>query len=58
MAKNGVLGQRRVLRVSGRVQHRDRRTGLFTSRDTATGRFLDDKTDGSRWSLDGIRRQN
>lgn len=58
MARNGVLGQRRVLRCPDRVQRRDPDTGLFTSRDTSTGRFSDDKRDSGRWSLRGIRRQN
>jgi hypothetical protein len=58
MAKNGVLGLKRVMRVTGRTQHPDPRTGLFSSRDTSTGRFLDDKRGARRFAFTRVRREN
>jgi hypothetical protein len=58
VAKNGVLGIKRAMRVTGRTQRPDPRTGLFSSRDTSTGRFLDDKRGGRRFAFTRLRREN
>ena len=58
MAKNGVFGIKRVMRVTGRTQRPDPHTGLFSSRDTSTGRFLDDKRGGQRFAFTRVRREN
>jgi hypothetical protein len=58
MAKNGVLGIKRVRRITGRTQRPDPRTGLFSSRDTSTGRFIDDKRGGRRFAFTRVRREN
>jgi hypothetical protein len=58
VAKNGILGTRRVTGVPGRTQRRDPRTGMFTTRDTSTGRFLDDKRGAGRFSFSRVRRAN
>ena len=46
MAKNGSKGGGRVGAVRGRSQSKNPKTGLYTKRDTTSGRFLDVKTSG------------
>jgi hypothetical protein len=55
MAKNGARGSGRVGPVKGRSQVRNKSTGLWTKRDTKTGRFLDVKKSGG--SFKGVRRE-
>ena len=42
--------------VRGRTQSYNPRTDSFTKRDSATGRFLDGKADGSPFK--GVRRED
>jgi hypothetical protein len=58
VAKNGILGIRRVTGVSDRTQRRDPTTGMFTARDTSTGRFLDGKRGAGHFSFSCVRRAN
>ena len=55
MAKNGAKGKGRVGAVKGRSQTRNPRTGMWTKRDTKSGRFLDVKQSGG--SFKGVRRE-
>jgi hypothetical protein len=55
MAKNGNIGQGRIGGIRGRSQSRNPQTGLWTKRDTSTGRFLTVKRTGG--SFKGIRRE-
>ena len=55
MAKNGGRGGGRVGAVKGRSQTRNPKTGLWTKRDTQTGRFLDVKRSGGDFK--GVRRE-
>ncbi|HWT91609.1 MAG TPA: hypothetical protein VN238_01330 [Solirubrobacteraceae bacterium] len=55
MAKNGAKGGGRTGAITGRSQSQSSRTGLWTKRDTKTGRFMDVKTTGG--SFKGVRRE-
>lgn len=55
MAKNGGPGNGRVGAVSGRSQFQ-RPDGLWTKRDTDTGRFMDVKT-SSPTPFKGVRKE-
>lgn len=55
MAKNGAKGSRRIGVVKGRSQSRNPKTGLWTKRDTSTGRFADVKQSGGAFK--GVRRE-
>jgi hypothetical protein len=55
MAKNGASGNGRVGAVKGRTQVRSPKTGLWSKRDTSTGRFMDVKKSGGTFK--GVRRE-
>jgi hypothetical protein len=55
MARNGAKGKGRVGAVKGRSQSRNSKTGLWTKRDSATGRFSDVKSSGGAFK--GVRRE-
>lgn len=56
MAKNGKPGDgHRNGQVTGRSQSLNPKTGLYTKRDTSTGRFMDVKTTGGPFK--GVRRE-
>lgn len=55
MAKNGALGGGRTGAVRGRSQTQNPRTGLWTKRDTYTGRFTEVKKSGG--SFKGVRKE-
>jgi hypothetical protein len=55
MAKNGPRGGGRIGAVKGRTQVRNPKTGLWTKRDTSTGRFSDVKKSGG--SFKSVRRE-
>lgn len=55
MAKNGARGSGRVGSVKGRSQARNPKTGLWTKRDSSSGRFLSVKKSGG--SFKGVRRE-
>lgn len=55
MAKNGARGNGRVGSVRSRAQTRNPKTGLWTKRDTQSGRFMDVKRDGGAFK--GVRRE-
>jgi hypothetical protein len=55
MAKNGARGNGRVGAVRGRSQTRNSKTGLWTKRDTQSGRFMDVKREGGAFK--GVRRE-
>ncbi len=55
MAKNGNKGSGRVGAVRGRSQAKNPRTGLYTKRDAASGRFMDVKSSGSPFK--GVRKE-
>jgi hypothetical protein len=55
MAKNGASGKGRVGAVSERSQFESSRTGLWTKRDTTSGRFVATKKTGG--SFKGVRRE-
>lgn len=55
MAKNGQPGKGRIGQVKGRSQAQNPRTGLWTKRDSETGRFIDVKSDGTPFK--GVRRE-
>lgn len=55
MAKNGARGGGRTGAVTGRSQSRNPRTGLWTKRDSSSGRFIDVKTTGGTFK--GVRRE-
>lgn len=56
MAKNGRKGGGRVGAVKGRRQTRNPKTGLWTKRDSSTGKFVQAKKSGG--SFKGVRREN
>lgn len=56
MAKNGPKGGGRKGAVRKRTQTQNPRTGRWTKRDADTGRFMDVKSDGSRFK--GVRRES
>lgn len=55
MAKNGARGSGRVGAVKGRAQTKNPRTGMWTKRDTSTGRFTSVKKSGGAYK--GVRRE-
>lgn len=55
MAKNGAKGGGRVGAVRGRSQSQNPKTGLWTKRDTQTGRFVDAKKSGGTFK--GVRKE-
>ncbi len=55
MAKNGTRSNTRVGVVRDSSQARDPKTGLWTKRDTQSGRFMDVKRSGGAFK--GIRRE-
>jgi hypothetical protein len=55
MAKNGARGSGRVGAIKGRSQTRNPDTGLWTKRDTKSGRFVDVKRSGG--SFKGVRKE-
>ena len=56
MAKNAPTGGSRKGAVTARSQFQNPTTGLWTKRDTETGRFLDVKT-SSPEPFKGIRKE-
>lgn len=56
MAKNGARGSGRVGSVKGRSQVQNPKTGLWTKRDTSTGRFMDAKKSGGTFK--GVRKEH
>lgn len=55
MAKNGARRTGRMGAVKGRSQVQNPRTGLWTKRDSSTGRFMQAKKSGG--SFKGVRRE-
>lgn len=55
MAKNGAKGGGRVGAVRGRSQSQSPKTGLWTKRDTQSGRFAQAKKSGG--SFKGVRKE-
>jgi hypothetical protein len=55
MAKNGSRRGGRVGAVTGRSQSKNPQTGLWTKRDTSTGRFMSAKKGGGQFK--GVRRE-
>ncbi len=55
MAKNGRSGGGRVGQVTGRSQVKNPLTGNWTKRDTASGRFMDQKQGGEPFK--GVRKE-
>ena len=55
MAKNGPKGGGRIGAVRGRSQSKNPKTGLYTKRDTTSGRFRDVKTSGGAFK--GVERE-
>lgn len=55
MAKNGARGGGRVGAVKDRSQVQNPRTGMWTKRDTTSGRFVDAKRSGGTFK--GVRRE-
>lgn len=55
MAKNGKPGGGRIGPVKGRSQVQNPVTSNWTKRDTGTGRFIDQKKDGTPFK--GVRRE-
>ena len=56
MATNKPYGdERRIGAVTGRSQVLNTKTGVWTKRDTATGRFMDGKKDGTPFK--GVRKE-
>lgn len=56
MAKNAPYGDnRRVGQVTGRSQTFNPQNGHWVKRDTATGRFIDQKADGKPFK--GVRKE-
>lgn len=47
MAKNGAPGGGRVGAVRNRSQVKNPKTGIYTKRDSGTGKFIDGKKDGT-----------
>lgn len=55
MAKNGPKGGGRRGAVTGRSQTKNPKTNTWTKRNTATGRFMDGKADGTPFK--GVRKE-
>jgi len=55
MAKNGANGKGRTAAVRNRSQVQNPTTGLWTKRDTSSGRFVEAKKSGG--SFKGVRRE-
>lgn len=55
MATNGSKGDGRLGAVRGRSQAKNTKTGLWTKRDTSTGRFMNVKKSGGTFK--GIKRE-
>jgi len=55
MAKNGAKGGGRSGMVRGRSQSANPKTGLYTKRDTTSGRFLDVRTSGGPFK--GVKKE-
>ncbi len=55
MAKNGTKGKGRVGQVTDRSQAQNPTTGLWTKRDTSSGRFMATKKSGGTFK--GVRRE-
>lgn len=55
VAKNGARGGGRVGAVKGRSQTKNPRTGLWTKRDTSTGRLVSAKKSGGQYK--GVRKE-
>ncbi|MCK1248879.1 hypothetical protein ACRPMK_05830 [Streptococcus uberis] len=55
MATNPPKGGGRNGAVKGRSQSYNPKTGLFTKRDTSTGKFIDVKTSGGKFK--GVRKE-
>lgn len=55
MAKNGAKGNGRTGAVRNRSQVRNPTTGLWSKRDTSSGRFVETKKSGG--SFKGVRRE-
>jgi hypothetical protein len=55
-ARGGARGGARVGAVKGRSQTQSPKTGLWTKRDTSTGRFVQTKKSGG--SFKGVRRES
>ena len=56
MAKNGRKGGGRVGAVNKRTQTRNPKTGLWSKRDSSSGKFVQVKKSGG--SFKGVRREN
>lgn len=56
MATNLPKGAGRKGAVKGRSQSLNPKTGLYTKRDTSTGKFMDTKTTGGKFK--GVRIEN
>jgi hypothetical protein len=56
MAKKGSKGQGRLGQASGGSQAYNPKAGVWTKRDTSTGRFTQAKKSGG--SFKGVRREN
>lgn len=56
MAKNGPKGNGRIGAVRDRSQVQNPKTGLWTKRDTDTGKFMDTKTTGGPFK--GVRKEH
>jgi hypothetical protein len=56
MAKNPPKGPGRKGAVKSRSQVKNPKTGLYTKRDTSTGRFMDTKKGGEPFK--GVRRED
>jgi hypothetical protein len=56
MAKHGGKGGGRIGAVTGRSQSHNPQTGLWTKRDTSTGRFMDTKTSSPK-PFKGVRKE-
>jgi len=55
MATNPPKDNSRKGAVRGRSQSNNPKTGLWTKRDTSTGRFMDVKTTGGKFK--GVRKE-
>lgn len=56
MAKNPPKGSGRVGAIKGRDQVHNPQNNTWTKRDTKTGRFIDQKSDGRPFK--GVRKNN
>ncbi len=55
MAKNGAPGGGRVGAVKNRSQVQNPKTGIYTKRDTRSGKFINGKKDGTPFK--GVRSE-